>query len=254
MINLKEGIKNVLAVILGLFIITLIISTVIDMRDKMKTSENTITVSDSGVIYAKPDLGLITVAVVTEARIVTEAMTENTKRMNTIISGLKEQGVEEKDLQTISFNIQPRYEWREASHLHPQGQRVLVGYEVIQNLQVKIRNLEKIGSLIQIATDGGANQISDLQLTIDNPDALRAKAREKAINEAKNKAEELAKQLGVRLVRISSFSESGVTPFYVQDSRKEAAPMVEIMGGEVVQIEGGENRIEVTVHLTYQIR
>jgi len=249
--NLRKEIKNALAIILGLFVVTLIILAALEIKDRIKASENTITVSDSGVIYVKPDLGLITASVITEAKTVTEAMTENTQRMNEVISNLKEQGVEERDLQTISFNIQPRYEWREVTHLHPQGQRILVGYDVIQALRIKIRNLERIGSIIQVATDGGANQISDFQLTIDNQDVFRAQAREKAINEAKNNAKRLADQLGVRLIGISSFKEGNVTPFSPQVFQMEAR---EMGGNEVVQIEGGENRIEVLVYITYKIR
>ena len=253
MCNLKEATKNILAIILGLFVIVLIVSTVIDIKDKIQTSENTIVVSDTGIVYAKPDLGLITASVVTEAKTVAEAMTENTEKMNAVIAAMKEQGVEEKDLKTTSFNIYPRYEWQEAGYLYPQGQRVLVGYEVSQVLEVKIRNLEEIGAIIQTATDSGANQVSDLQLAIDNQDELKTQAREQAINKAKAKAEELAKQLGIRLMEISNFSETGVIP-YSYGLEKAIAPTAGLGGGETLQVETGENKIEVTVYITYKIK
>jgi uncharacterized protein len=253
MCNLKEGTKNLLALILSLFLIALIVSTAIDIKDKMNASENTITVSDTGVVYAKPDLGLITATVVTEAETVTEAMTDNTEKMNAVISAVKEQGVEEKDLKTTSFNVYPRYEWREATMLYPQGQRILVGYEVRQSLEIKIRDLDKIGSIIQEATDAGANQIGDLQLTIDDQEELKKQAREQAIEKAKSRAEELAGQLGIRLAGISNFSESGSVPYYY-DLEKSAVPMG--MGGaeEEARIETGENKIEITVYITYKIK
>ena len=253
MCNLKEGTKNLLAIILGLFLIALIVSTVIDIRDKVETSENMITVSDTGTVYAQPDLGLITATVLTEGKTVTEAMTENTEKMNAVISAAKGQGVEEKDLKTTSFNIYPRYDWRDTAVLYPEGQRILVGYEVRQSPEIKIRDLDTIGSVIQAATIAGANQMSDLQLTIDDQEGLKKQAREQAIGKAKARAEELAKQLGIRLVGISNFSESGVVPYFY-GLEKSAAPMG--MGGaeDTVQIETGENKVEITVYITYKIK
>lgn len=250
----------VLLVILNVFLIALIISTAVGIQNKIKEgryigqeieAKNTITVSATGEIYAKPDLALTTFSVVTEAKTVAEAMSENTKKINSVIDFVKAQGVEDKDLKTSSFNIYPRYEWYEGVQIppYPQGKRVLVGYEVHQALQVKIRNMEKIGSIIQGATDAGANQVGDLQFTIDNQDELKKQARAEAIEKAKAKAKELASQLGVSLVRISNFSESALVPRYY--GLEEAVGMGG--GEEVPQIETGENKIEVTVTLTYEI-
>lgn len=235
--------------VLILFLIVMIVSVALDIQSKWQETENTITVSDTGTVYTKPDLGLITASVVTEAETVAEAMNENTENMNAVIAAVKDQGVEEKDLKTTSFNIYPRYEWYEKSLYYPTGKRVLVGYEVRQSLEVKIRDLTKIGSVIQAVTDAGANQVSDLQLTIDKQDELKARAREEAITKAKAKAEELAKQLGVKLVGISSFSESGETPRFIA---MEATEGLGGAGGPA--IETGENKIEITVNITYEIK
>ena len=236
-----------MAVILSLFLIVLIVSTLVDIKEKVGISENVITVSDTGVAYAKPDLGLVTATVLSEAQTVTEAMTKNTEKMNSVILAVKGQGVEEKDLQTTSFNIYPRYEWRDSTTLYPEGQRVLAGYEVRQSLEIKIRDLSTIGSIIQAATGAGANQMSDLQLTIDDQEELKKQAREQAIEKAKAKAEELAEQLGIKLMGISSFSEANLA--------KSSVPMG-LGGGEgdTTQIAVGENKIEITVYLTYKIK
>ncbi len=245
-----------LVVIVSVFLVALFCSTVIDIRDKIQKSENTITVSDTGTIYAKPDLALATASVITEKKTVAEAMQENTRKMNAVIDAVKELGVEDKDLKTTSFNIYPRYEYKRVEaeieiYPYPPGKRVLVGYEVSQSLQIKIRDMAKIGAIIEGTTNAGANEVSDLQFTIDKEDELKAQARAEAINKAKAKAEELAKQLGIRLVKISNFSESGVVPYFY--SMKEAAPLG-MGGGETPQIETGENKIEVTVSITYEIR
>lgn len=245
-----------LIVIISVFLVALFCSTVIDIRDKIQKSENTITVSDTGTIYAKPDLALATASVITEKKTVAEAMQENTQKMNAVIDAVKELGVEDKDLKTTSFNIYPRYEYKRVEaeieiYPYPPGKRVLVGYEVSQSLQIKIRDMAKIGAIIEGTTNAGANEVSDLQFTIDKEDELKAQARAEAINKAKAKAEELAKQLGIRLVKISNFSESGVVPYFY--SMKEAASSG-MGGGETPQIETGENKIEVTVSITYEIR
>lgn len=240
--------KNIITalIIVGIvLLVSLIVWVNIDISDKVKESENTLTVSATGEVYAKPDLALTTFSVVTEAKTVAQAMTENTQKMNAVIDIMKEQGIEEKDLKTLNFNIYPRYEWDEEGR-----NRTLVGYEVYQSLQVKIRQLEKIGAIVQGATEAGANQVSDLQFTIDNQDELKKQAREKAIEEAKTKAKDLAGQLGVKLVGIANFSESAVLPYYYGLEKSLG------FGGEesAPQIETGENKIEVTVAITYAIK
>jgi hypothetical protein len=255
--NLKEKERCLCAtilVILGAFLVTLIVAKAIDIRDKIQITGNTITVSDTGEVYAKPDLALTTFSVITEAKTVAEAMSENTKKMNAVIDFVKGQGVEEKDVKTTSFNVYPRYEYQKVEteiYPYPPGKRVLVGYEVTQSLEVKIRDMTKIGDIIEGATEAGANQVGDLQFTIDKQDELKQQARAEAIKKAKEKAEKLAEQLGVKLVRITNFSESGVVPYYF-GLEKAAVPSAG--GGETPQIETGENKIEVTVTITYEIK
>lgn len=260
--SFKEAKKTLFCipiVIVSVFLITLTVYTAVAIQNKIKEgkyigqeieAKNTITVSDKGEIYVKPDLALTTFSVTNEAKTVTEAINKNTEKMNAVIDFIKDQGVEDKDLKTTTFNIYPRYEWYEEIRIppYPQGKRVLVGYEVRQSLEVKIRDMEKIGDIIQGATDAGANQVGDLQFTVDNPDEFKKQAREQAIEKAKAKAEELASQLGVKLVRITNFSESGVVPRYYE-LEKAVGMGVE----ETPQIQTGENRIEVTVTITYEI-
>lgn len=219
-------------------------------------TKNTITVSGKGEIYAKPNLALVNFSVVTEKKTVAEAISENTKKMNAVINSIKKQGVEDKDLKTTIFNIYPRYEYTKGEkeieiYPYPSGKRILVGYEVNQTLEVKIRDLAKIGDIIQGATEAGANQVGDLQFIIDQEDELKSAARKEAIEKAKQKAKEISDQLGVKLVRIINFNESSVSPpFPVPYMAREASGLG---GAETPQIETGENKIEVTVSITYEI-
>lgn len=248
--------------ILTLFLIVLIVWGAVDIVNKIREgkyigygieAKNTITVSDSGEVYAKPDLAIIDFSVVTEAKTVAEALSDNTAKMNAVIESVKGKGVDTKDIKTTVFNIYPRYEWQRETvcSIYPcPEKRVLAGYEVTQQLEVKIRDLSKTGDIIQGATDAGSNEVGSLYFTIDKEEDLKKQAREQAINKAKSKAEELADQLGIKLVRIVNFSESGVFPYYAP-MYKEAAGLG---GGEATpQIETGENKIEVTVSITYEI-
>ena len=258
----KKGLIGFFVVILSVFFIVLTVFFVVGIQNKIKEgkyigqdveSRSVISVNATGEVYAKPDLALIDFSVITEAKTVAEAMKTNTEKMNEVINFVKSQGVEEKDLKTTSFTIYPRYEYEKAEILiYPPspGKRVLAGYEITQQLEVKIRDLDKIGQIIEGSTDAGANQIGDLQFTIDNQDEFKKQAREEAISEAKTKAKELADQLGVKLVRITSFSESSYAPQY---GLYKSFGMEEV-GGEAPEIETGENEITVSVIITYEIR
>ena len=259
--NLEEKNKILftgLLIILTVFLLALTVYTVVIIQNKIKEgryigqeieSKNTITVSGTGEVYAKPDLALTSFSVITEKKEIAEAMAENTTKMNTVIDSIKEQGVEAKDLKTTKFNIYPRYEWQKETQFYPNGRRILVGYEVRQSLEIKIRDMEKIGTIIQKATNAGANQVGDLRFTIDDEDEIKKQAREQAIDKAKDKAKELASQLGVKLVRIVNFNKKGIVSRYYAFEESVAMDA----GDEAPQIETGENKIEVNVNITYEI-
>lgn len=237
-------IKIIMSGVLIVFLLTATVYLVFGINSKIKESigENTITVSDSGEIYAEPDLAVVDLSVISEAKTVAEAMKQNTDKMDVIVSQIRGLGVGEDDLQTTNFNIYPRYEY-------VNEKRTLAGYEVHQTLDVKIRDLQRVSAIIQTATNAGVNQVGNLQFTIDEQDSLRKQAREMAIEKVKAKANELAKQLGVKLVRIAGFNEGSdyISPVY-----REAAAYG-IGGGGGSSIEPGQNKIEVTISITYEI-
>lgn len=165
------------------------------------TERDTITIQGEGKAAAVPDIGQITVSIVTEQKDAAAAMEANNTQFNKLVEALRQAGIEKQDMTTSAYNVYPKYEW-------PDGRQVLIGYEVSQSLSVKIRNLDKAGSIIALAGQNGANQVSGLSFTIDNPEALREEARAKALENAQQKARTLAKQAGVSLGKIVSFSES----------------------------------------------
>jgi len=244
----KKKLFKIFLIILILFMGMLTINEFKKGKYIGQESQNTISFSGTGEVFASPDLVLTTFSVVTEGKTTAEALSENGEKMNAVIDFLKVQGVEDKDLKTTSFNIYPRYEWQKTEiPPYPEGRRVLVGYEVSQSLEVKIRDMKKIGTFIEGATNAGANRVSDLQFTFDNEDEFKAQARKQAIDKAKAKASELAKQLGIKLGRITNFQESFVSPIFYDT--KEAYGL----GSATPQIETGENAIKSSVIITYEI-
>lgn len=207
---------------------------------------NTITVSAFGEAFAKPDIAQISVSVVEEAKTVLEAQKKHSESINKVINYLKDSGMEEKDIKTSTYNIYPQYNWTES-----QG-RVFIGYQITQTLDVKIRNLDKVGQILGGVTEMGANQIGGINFVIDDEDAVKREARKQAIEKAKEKADQIAKDLGVSFGRLVSFYESsGDFPIY-RTSIAEG-----VGGGEPVpapEIPSGENKVTVMVNLTYEIK
>lgn len=251
--------KGILLSVFIIFLITLIALIIVVIFNKIEYRKhigqefrNTITVSGEGEIFAKPDLAMVNFSVISEEKTVNEAIQKNTEKMNAIINFMKVNGIEDRDLRTIAFRIEPRYEWRNGNNeVFPrQNRRVLVGYEVHQTLEVRIRNMEKIGVIIQGGTDLGANQVGSLQFTVDDKDELKNQAREQAIKMAKEQAKVLTDQLNVRIVRIVNFSENYHQPFIPRaEVMREAMPVPMLP-----EIEPGEEKIQVIVHITYQIK
>ncbi|PIR82699.1 hypothetical protein COU20_00775 [Candidatus Kaiserbacteria bacterium CG10_big_fil_rev_8_21_14_0_10_59_10] len=222
---------------------------------------NTITVTGMGEVFAVPDLATFSVSVREEALEVADAQETAADKMNTIIAYLQQQGVEEKDIKTVSYNVYPRYEWQQApcpadSRICPPGKSVMTGFEVHQTISVKVRDTERAGDLLSGVGSRGASDVSGLTFTTDDDDALRAEARALAIEDARGKAAELANSLNVRLVRIVGFHES--------DYGYPPMPYAYGMGGDMMvrseaamkapELPVGENKIVSNVSVTYEIR
>lgn len=223
------------------------------------SATNTITVSGEGEVFAVPDTAEFSVSVQEEAKEVKAAQETATKKSNDILAYLKSQGVEEKDIRTTDYSVYPQYDYvngvcSNGGYCQP-GKQVLRGYQVSQTLTVKVRDTEKAGDLLSGVGSRGASSVSGLSFTIDDQDALEAQARGEAIDDARAKAKMLAKQLGVSLVRVVGFSESGDRPIYYAKTMSMAA---DGMGGmeaaPAPQIPTGENKITSNISVTYEIR
>lgn len=224
------------------------------------SASNTISISGEGEVFAVPDTATFSVTVQERAKDVATAQTAATKKNNDIIAYLKSEGVEDKDIQTADYNVQPQYEYSNGActsgYCQP-GKQTLVGFEVTQTLNVKVKDTDKAGNILSGVGSKGASSVSGLSFTIDDQDQLEADARDKAIADAREKAEELADSLGVSIVRIVGFSENSSMPYAygrgavmamdaANFSKAEAAPSPELPVGQ--------NKITSNVNITYEIR
>ncbi|MFA5023862.1 MAG: SIMPL domain-containing protein [Patescibacteria group bacterium] len=214
-------------------------------------NQDRFSVVGTGTVYAKADIANLQVGLRTGTKTTPAlATSESTKKMNDIITALKDLGVEEKDIKTTSYSLNPVY-----NYTNQRGQE-LIGYEVVQNLTLKIRDLAKIGDIIAKTTEKGANQIGGINFTIDDEFALKNQARELAIQKAKEKAQLIAKQSGMRLGEVKSVYENQDTtpmPLAYSNAKMDlgAGASVSLVAPE---IQSGQNEIKVDVTLIYEVK
>ena len=209
--------------------------------------------SAEGKIVAIPDVAQFTFKVITEGgKNIFDLQSQNTEKTNKAIEFVKSNNVEAKDIKTQSYNLEPRYQYyscpKEGGACPPPD---IVGYTVSQTVLIKVRDFKKIGDILSGVIQNGANEVSRLSFTIDDPTLVQNQARNEAIAKAKEKAISIAKAGGFRLGRLLSIEESqGPGPIY-RYSALEA-----VGGGEAIPspvIEPGSQEVTVTVTLRYEI-
>lgn len=225
-------------------------------------AQTTITVSGDGETFAAPDIASVSFAIMQEAKTPADARKIVDEKMKKISEFLSTSGVAAKDIKTTGYNLNPKYEWQQKQIvciaypcIQPPGKQVLLGYEVTQSTEVKVRDLDNAGTILGGLTDNGATDVSGLNFMVENEDGVKATVREMAIAKAKAKADQLAKDLGVSLVRIVSFNEGGNYPMYYARGGMEMKAMSADVGNQSAPIvSAGENKYTSNVTIVYEIR
>ena len=232
---------------IALAVLTLFLLVEINQVSNTATTTNTVSFNGEGKITAKPDIAVISASIVTQAVNSKSAQDSNSTKSNAVSNFLKTQDIEEKDIKTSGYNISPQYKYPPYG-----GQATITGYQVTQSYEIKVRDLAKISTILGGLVSAGANEVNNLGLQIENPDAVQAQARQLAIDDAKKKATELEKQVGVRLGKIVNFSEGyNGYPVSMYDAKSVGGMGG---GGPVPTISTGENDVIVNVTITYQIK
>jgi len=203
-----------------------------------------ISVSGTGEASGSPDLALVDLGVSAEGETVKEARDTAANAMNDVLEAVKDDGVADEDIQTVQFRIEPEYEY-------PDGKQELIGFRVTNIVEVKVRDLDRVGEVVDDVAKaaGDVVQVQSLRFTIEEPEALRAEGRKEAVADARSRAESLAELAGVKLGKPISIAESAglvELPFL------EAAPAAR-EAGEATPIEPGELEVSVTVDVLYAI-
>lgn len=238
------------AITLVLFFLLLFVYTKLAGPIPFSVNSVTTTKSDSfqvtgeGRVEVKPDLAVVSAGVTSTGPTVQAAQDGLNKNINRVSDSIKALGVKPEDIQTTNYNVNPQYDFS-------SGTQRVNGYQASSNLSIKIRNLDNANAVIDAATKNGATQVGGLSFEISDKTQAENQAREKAVADAKAKAESAAKIAGFRLGKLLNYSEgfSGVTPpmplrTLSVDMKEQAA----------TQVEPGSNQIIVTVTLSYEVQ
>lgn len=205
---------------------------------------DTFQVSGEGKTLAVPDIAFVDVGVFASGNTVKEVKDQIDSTIDKVLTAVKTLGIEPKDIQTTRYDISPNYDVK-------PGRQSITGYQANVNLSIRVSNIDQINSVIDLATQNGANQVWGIKFDISDRTKAENEAREKAVAEAKKKAEQAAEAAGFRLGKIVNYHEnlqgdiipSPVSLSSVQEVREVTAP----------NIEPGSTEISVTVTLSYEI-
>lgn len=209
------------------------------------TKSDTFNVSGEGKVNASPDIALVNLGVQATGSTVKAAQDEMNSAINRVSQAIKALGVEKEDIQTTNYNVYPNTDYI-------TGSQRITGYTASTNLSIKVREIDKANAVIDEATKNGANQIGGVSFDIDDKTKLENEAREKAVKDAKSKAEQAAKIAGFKLGRLVNYTEDfGGYPVPMA-LRAMGAP--EAVSDKATQIEPGSNEIIVNVTLSFEIQ
>ncbi len=191
----------------------------------------TMTLSGTGTVTAKPDQAVITLGVESDAKTAGEALARNNAAMQAVMKVLSDQGLASKDIQTSTFSVAPQI-------VYPKNSRNeaprITGYKVTNQVTATIRDLDKIGILLDKAVSAGANSVNNISFAVSEPQPLLDEARRLAVRDATRKAELYATAAGVKLGVITSLTEagSGNVPRYQRTNIAAAESAVPIAAGQ----------------------
>ncbi|MEK7577227.1 MAG: SIMPL domain-containing protein [Patescibacteria group bacterium] len=205
------------------------------------------TVTGVGKATVTPDIAVITVGVTAQSSTVKLAQKELNTKIDAITKGIKQLGVDAKDIQTSNYSIHPRYDYQSSV------QRI-IGYDAQSSLTIKVRDMDKTNNVIDSSTANGANQVGGVSFDVDDRSKAENEARILAVADAKNKAEIVAKTAGFSLGKIVNYSEGNnavLRPIMYTKSMPVAAEWDQAVASA---IEPGSNEISMQVSLSYELR
>lgn len=213
-------------------------------------------VSGEAKISASPDIAEFDFGVVSEGgQDVAKIQETNSAKMNKVISFLKEQGIDSKDIKTNNYNLEPRYQYYSCRGGEICPPSTIVGYTVRQNATVKVRDFSKISPLLSGVVKNGANNVSQMRFTFDDVDKLLGQVKGEAVKKAQAKALAMSKTAGFRLGKLLSiedyYSPYSAMPMGLGGGQDMALP---VKSAVAPVVEPGTQDLSASVILRYSIR
>lgn len=247
-----DNIKQLFWILLNLTLVVVILVgfSLSGVLRNQVSQARTISVSAEGKVKAVPDIAMVSFSVVSEGKDPKVLQEENTRKMNAAIAFVKAQGIPEKDIQTQQYSLNPNYRW-----IPEMNKQQWDGYTLTQSVTVKIRDFAKVSSVLAGLPGLGVNQLSGPNFQVEDPEKYLNDAREEAFMKARAKVDAMARQNGVHIRRVVTFSEGGGSYPIMYDMAMKAE--VGGMGGAPLPpqptIQPGEQDVTVQVSVTYEI-
>lgn len=208
-------------------------------------TQRLIAMTGTGEVTAAPDMVTVSVGVVEIEPTAAAALNANTAKMTTLMQMLKDAGIAEKDIQTSNFSVNPRYDFDQSRQA-----QIMVGYEVSNEVTIRLRKVADLGRLLDRLVEAGSNQVNGVSFGIAETAKLEDEARRRATENARHKAEVYAKAAGVKIGKVMSISEttSYRPPMPMLAARRmqaEAAP---------VPIAAGEATVSASVDVVWELK
>ena len=203
----------------------------------------TLNVTGSGKVFIAPDIAYISIGVHTEGESASDAVTKNSEQAQKITGAIKGMGVDPKDIQTTNFNISPQQKYDD------KGQLIGIIYVVDNTVYVTIRDLTKIGGLLDEVTKAGANNVYGIQFDLADKTSATSEARKIAVESARTQAQELAQAAGVTLGAVQTINTYNSYPVSVYEGKGGGA-----MAASDVPISPGQLSLTIEVNIVYEIK
>ncbi|MBL8594820.1 MAG: SIMPL domain-containing protein [Devosia sp.] len=240
--------RPITAALIPLFLATALTAAPV-LAQETTPVNGTISISGIGEVTAAPDTAFVNSGVTSQGATAREALDANTKAMSELIETLKAAGIEARDIQTSGFSVNPNYVYSDARDANGyQLPPKITGYQVYNNVNVRVRELAKLGSVLDKAVTVGANTINGVSFSVADPSKLYDEARKAAFADAKAKAGLYAEVAGEELGSIRNISEvqgMGSPQPYMMKASADA------VSAGAVPIEGGELSYSINVQITW---
>jgi uncharacterized protein YggE len=203
-----------------------------------QAAEKLVTVTGEATVAVAPDTAMIRLGVSSQEKTAREASEANAKQMTAVFAAIKDTGVADRDIQTSRLSLQPQYDPNKS------GTARLTGFQASNQVTVRIRDIDKLPTVLDRAITAGANEMSGIEFVVSEQSKLLDQARDDAIADARRKAELYAKAAGAKLGRVVSITEEGSAP---------PPRPIQAMRAGAVPIAPGEQTLKAIVTVSYEL-